>query len=257
MTSTGVAEPVQLTKQSPSATAVMSVVRPYTMLLDPQQLDLAVKMQAKSYALLKWVGQGVSSGLLSFRTAHEYSTLPHAAADWIDKHYLNIPDAARVDQKDIRVFANFFSTYLENSFDLIANPGKIKFSPDAHCFCPMCSWMIDAPNLKTKSLSTADKKRALKMQVHSVIQLSIDFGAKLDESLAETIVSDNGETTALLAYGHDLIQRLNATANGPAVLALWRRFAWNLSGSPKPKFRLSAKMILNAESELSVLLSAG
>jgi hypothetical protein len=226
------------------------------MLLDPQQLDIAVKMQAKSYALLKWVGQGVSSGLLSFRTAHEYSTLPHAAAHWIDKHHLNIPDAARVDQRDIPVFANFFSTYLENSFDLIANPGKIKFSPDAHCFCPMCSWMIDAPNLKTKSLTTADKKRALKMQVHSIIQLGTACGAKLDESRAVAIVSDNGETTALLAYGHDLIQRLNAIANGPAVLALWRRFAWNSSGSPKPKFRLSAKMILNAESELLALLSA-
>ena len=232
------------------------LVRPLNMLLDRQQLDLAVKMQAKSYILLKWVAQGVSSGLLSFRTAHDYSTLPHAAADWIDKHYLNIPDAARVDRKDVPVFANFFSTYLENSFDLIANPGRIKFSLDAHCFCPMCSWMIDAPNLKAKSLTTADKKRALRMQVHSILQLGIDCDAKLDESRAETIVSENGETTALLAYGHDLIQRLNATANGPAVLALWRRFAWNSSGSPKPKFRLSTKMILNAESDLQALLAA-
>ena len=226
------------------------------MLLDRQQLDLAVQMQAKSYALLKWVGQGVSSGLISFRTAHEYSTLPHAAADWIDKHYLNIPDAARVDRKDIPVFANFFSTYLENSFDLIANPGKVKFSPDAHCFCPMCSWLIDAPNLKTKSLSTADKKRALKMQMHSVIQLGIDCGARLDETRAEEIASENGEATALLAYGHDLIQRLNAVANGPAVLALWRRFAWNSSGSPKPKFKLTSQMMLKAESDLQVLLAA-
>jgi hypothetical protein len=101
---------VSVFQASTGRNPVNAVVRPYTMLLDPQQLDLAVKMQAKSYALLKWVGQGVSSGLLSFRTAHEYSTLPHAAADWIDKHYLNIPDAARVDQKDIRVVANFFST---------------------------------------------------------------------------------------------------------------------------------------------------
>ena len=226
------------------------------MLLDQQQLDLSVEMQAKSYSLLKWVGKSVSSGLLSFQTAHQYSTLPLAAADWIDKHYLNIPEAARVDKKDIPVFANFFSTYLENSFDLIANPGKIKFSPDAHCFCPMCSWMIDAPNLKTKSLSTADKKRALRMQIHSVLQLGIDTGAKLDESRAEAIVSDNGEATALLAYGHDLIQRLDAIANGPAVLALWRRFAWKSSGSPKPNFRLSTKMILNAESELRALVAA-
>jgi hypothetical protein len=226
------------------------------MLLDQHKLDLAVEMQAKSYALLKWVGQSVSSGLLSFRTAHEYSTLPLAAAGWIEKHYLNIPDAARVDPKDVPIFANFFSTYLENSFDLIANPGKIKFSPDAHCFCPMCSWMIDAPNLQTKSLSAADKKRALKMQVHSILQLGFDVSARLDESRAETIVSNNGEATALLAYGHDLIQRLDAVANGPAVLALWRRFAWNSSGSPKPKFRLSAKMILDAESELRTLVAA-
>lgn len=224
------------------------------MLLDQQQLDLAVEMQAKSYALLKWVGQSVSSGLLSFRSAHKYSTLPLAAADWIDKHYLNIPEAARVDSKHIPLFANFFSTYLENSFDLIENPGKIKFSPDAHCFCPMCSWMIDAPNLKTKSLSAADKKRALTMQINSVLQLGIDTSAKLDASRAEAIVSENGETTALFAYGHDLIQRLDAIANGPAVLALWRRFAWNSSGSPKPKFRLSTEMILNAESELRNLV---
>ena len=230
-------------------------LRPLKMLLDPQKLDIAVDMQAKSYALLKWVGQAVSSGLLSFRTAHEYSTLPLAAADWIEKHFLNIPAAARVKHDDIPIFANFFSTYLENSFDLIASPGRIKYSPDAHCFCPMCSWMIDAPHLKTKTLSTADKKRAVKMQQHAVIQLGIDIGAKPNEVLAEKIVSENGEPSALIAYGHDLIQRLHGIANGPAVLALWRRFAWNSSGSPKPKFRLSTKMMLDAESQLRTLLA--
>ena len=233
----------------------MGAVRPRNMLLDQQQLELSIEMQAKSYALLKWVGQGVSSGLLSFHTVHEYTTLPLAAADWIEKHYLNIPAAARVAQNDIPVFANFFSTYLENSFDLIANPGRIRYSPDSHCFCPMCSWMIDTPHLKTKSLSTADKKRAAKMQVHCILQLGIDIGAKPNESRSEEIVAENGEATALLAYGHDLIQRLDAIANGPAVLALWRRFAWNSSGSPKPKFRLSTRLVLNAESQLRNLLA--
>lgn len=226
------------------------------MFLDQQKLALAVEMQAKSYTLLRWVGESVSSGLHSFQTAHTYSTLPLAAADWIDKHYLNIPEAARVARTDIPAFANFFSTYLENSFDLIESPGRIRFSPDAHCFCPMCSWMIDAPNLKTKSLSAGDKKRALRMQIHSILQIGIDTGAMLDESRAEAIVSDNGEATALVAYGHDLIQRLDAIANGPAVLALWRRFAWNASGSPKPKFRLSTQMIISAESDLRALVTA-
>ena len=225
------------------------------MLLDQQQLGLAVEMQAKSYALLKWVGQAVDSGLLTFQTAHKYSTLPQAAADWIEKHYLNIPAAARVNQNDVAVFANFFSTYLENSFDLIERPGTIRFSPDAHCFCPMCSWMIDAPRLKTKVLSAADKKRAARMQERAVWQLDIDVGANPTETLAEEIVAEHGEATALLAYGHDLIERLAGTAHGPAVLALWRKFAWSSSGSPKPKFRLSTKLIMDAQSHLKTLFS--
>ena len=227
--------------------------------IDPKQLELAVDMQAKSYALLKWVGQAVSSGLLSFHTAHEYTSLPLAAKDWIERHYLNIPVAARVDEQHLTAFANFFSTYLENSFDLITNPGKIKFSPGAHCFCPMCSWMVDAPHLKTKSLTTADKKRAVRMQVKAVMQLGIDAGAALDELRAEEIVSrpETGEASALHAYGHDLIQRLNAIANGPAALALWRRFAWSTTGAPKPRFKLTSKMILDAESQLRTLLIAG
>lgn len=223
------------------------------MLLDQQQLGLAVEIQAKSYSLLKWVGQAVDSGLLTFQTAHKYSTLPQAATDWIEKHFLNIPAAARVDRDNIPVFANFFSTYLENSFELVANPGRIRYSPDAHCFCPMCSWMIDAPRLKTKAVSAADKKRAGRMQVRAVWQLGIDVGANPTVTLAEEIVAENGEATALLAYGHDLIERLDAAAHGPAILALWRKFAWSSSGSPKPKFRLSTKLIIDAESHLQAL----
>ena len=240
------------------AETMNSDVRPLKMFIDPKQLELAVEMQAKSYALLKWVGQAVSSGLLSFRTAHEYSSLPIAAKDWIEKHYLNIPSEARVGLNDLPVFANFFSTYLENSFDLIANPGRVKYSPDAHCFCPMCSWMVDAPHLKTKSLTTADKKRAMRMQINALIQLGIDTGSTVDERRAEEIAShpDTCEVSALHAYGHDLIQRLDAIANGPAVLALWRRFAWSSSGSPKPKFRLKSKMIQDAELRLRNLLLA-
>lgn len=228
------------------------------MLLDPQQLDLAVAMQAKSYALLKWVGQAVSTRALSFHTAHQSASLPAAAKDWIENNYWNIPSAARVDEKDTLVFANFFSTYLENSFDLIESPGKIKYSPDAHCFCQFCSWMVDAPHLKTKSLTTRHKKHAVNMQIDALMQLAIDIGADLDKSRAEEIANhpETGEASALHAYGHDLIQRLNGIANGPSVLALWRRFAWNASGSPKPKFQLKAKMILDAESQLRTLLIA-
>ena len=114
--------------------------------------------------------------------------------------------------------------------------------------------MIDAPHLKTKTLSIADKKRAVKMQVHALVQLGLDIGAQSAESRSEAIVADNatGEATALFAYGHDLIRRLDGTANGPAVLVLWRRFAWTSLGSPKTKFRLSSSMILGSVAAVQV-----
>ena len=62
------------------------------------------------------------------------------------------------------------------------------------------------------------------------------------------------EDASLLAYGYDLRQREKGIANGPAVLALWRGFAWNESGSPKHDFRLKAKMITAAEERLAALL---
>jgi hypothetical protein len=222
------------------------------MLLDREQLEIAVHMHAKSYALLKWVAQAVTSGTISFGTAHQYASLPIAAKDWIEKHYLNFPEESRVEFEDITTFANFFSTYLENSFDLVSNPGWIKFSPRAHCFCPMCSWMIEAPRLKTKLLTASDKKRATKMQCHSMIQLAIDTACQLDETKAQTIVDDEvfAESTASLAYGHDLVLRLDGVATGPAVLALWRRFAWTKMGSPKKQFRLQSELMLKAESRL-------
>ena len=97
------------------------------------------------------------------------------------------------------------------------------------------------------------------MQINAIMQLGIDAGATAVELRAEEIVSrpETGEASALHAYGYDLIQRLNAIANGPAVLALWRRFAWNTTGSPKPRFRLNSRMIIDAESQLRTLLFSG
>ena len=143
-------------------------------MLDPTKLRHAVDMQHRSYLLLKWVASAVTSGFVSFKTAHTYSTLPLAAEAWIAGHYSNIPANARPAREDLAAFAAFFSTYLTNSFDLIANPGQQLFSPDAHCFCPMCSWLIDAPNLMTKKVTSADKRRAHRIRVATLLKTALE-----------------------------------------------------------------------------------
>ena len=225
--------------------------------IDSNRIAHAIDMQQRSYKLLQWMASAVNDGFISFKTAHDYSNLPDAAAGWIAGHYNNIPDVARAPLDDLPEFTLFFSTYLQNSFDLIASPGKQLYSPEAHCFCPMCSWLVDAPNLKAKKLSSADKRRANKMRLNAVSQLAIDNSiAVSSDSITELLKErQNHYDASLLAYGHDLLQRLKGIANGPAVLSLWRGFAWDENGSPKYKFKLTTDMIMNAESQLLAALN--
>ena len=221
-------------------------------MLDSDQIAHAIDMQQRSYKLLQWMASAVKDGFISFATAHNYSNLPDATTGWIVGHYNNIPDDSRVPRESLPEFAAFFSTYLLNSFDLGDSSGKQLYSPGAHCFCPMCSWLIDAPNLKTKKLSAIDKRRADKMRVNAITQIAIDNSITLADSAALALLDcdQNKRDASLVAYGYDLLQRLNGIATGPAVLALWRSFAWEKTGSPKRYFKLKSVTIMDAKLSL-------
>ncbi|MGB7343915.1 MAG: hypothetical protein WBD20_06865 [Pirellulaceae bacterium] len=225
-------------------------------MLETTEIHRLVDLQQRSYVLLQWMAKAVSEGFVNFQTAHSYSTLPEAAEEWIAGHYANIPDDARPPRDELTAFCQFFSTYLINSFDFVSNPGTQLYSPDAHCFCPMCSWLVDAPNLKTKKVRSTDKRRAEKMRLDAVRSLAARHQFKVAEREIEQWLCDPEISfdASLLAYGIDLLHREKGVANGPAVLSLWRRFAWNETGSPKRGFFLKPKMIIDAQTRLLALL---
>jgi hypothetical protein len=217
------------------------------------ELSRTIDLQKRSYELLQWVASAVKKGFIAFNAAHSYSSASSAAEDWIQRHYQNIPENARPSHSDLKDFSGLFSTYLENSFELVSSPGKQLYSPNAHCFCPMCSWLVDAPNLKVKTPTPKDKKRAQKMMTDAINRLAIENHVRLSEKRVEEIANDpdQREEIALCAYGVDLLQRMKGIAVGPAALVLWRNFAWLPSGSPKKKFELTADLILAAEKAIS------
>ncbi len=224
------------------------------------ELLRAIDLQKRSYVLLQWLASAVKRGFITFNAAHSYSSASSAAEDWIERHYQNIPENARPLAPDLKDFSSLFSTYLENSFELVSSPGKHLYSPNAHCFCQMCSWLVDAPNLKTKTPTPKDKKRAQKLMIDVINRIATENGVKMLEKDGEVIANDPNlrEKVALCAYGFDLFQRMNGIAVGTAALVLWRSFAWLPSGSPKKKFELTADLILNAETAIRerVLLEA-
>jgi hypothetical protein len=221
-------------------------------LFERTEIERAIDLQQRSYKLLLWMTDAVERGFITFKAAHTFSTLPEAARGWLDSHYESLPTQACPPREDLTAFANLFSTYLDNSFDLIEHPGQRLYSPDAHCFCPLCSWMVAMPRLQTKTLMRSDKERARKLTVSALRQLALELDVPLDASVAEAIADEPEmrEQLALVAYGHDLLRRLGGIAEGPASLALWRRFAWTPQGSPKHGFELTAAAILDAEAEV-------
>jgi len=225
-------------------------------MLTKSELTRLIDMQHRSYLLLKWMAKAVSEGFVNVEAAHNHATLPEAAEAWILRHYLNIPGDTRPVREDLPAFAAFFSTYLTNSFDLITEPGKQLYSPGGHCFCPWCSWLIDAPNLKPKKLTATDKRIAQRMRISALLALASEHHISARKDQIEASLHDRQvfEDASLLAYAYDLPQRERGIANGAGVLALWRGFAWNESGSPKQKFQLKPELIIGAETRLVTLL---
>ena len=226
-------------------------------MFDADEMAEAVSLQGRCYLLLRWMADAVKAGFISFEAAHTYASLEEAAAGWIEKHYVDIPAAARPPREHLPAFAAFFSTYMTNSFDLVSDPGKRLYSPEAHCFCPLCSWLVDVPNLQPKRLTPAHKRKAHRLRIKSVEGIAMEAGLLLPTELAEEIAKDSTlrEACSLVAYGEDLLVRRRGVANGPAVLALWRGFAWTQTGSPKRKFVLRAEDILAAEAKLRSVIA--
>ncbi len=126
----------------------------------------------------------------------------------------------------------------------------------AGCLCPICSYWIQAPYLKTKKITGKHKKRAQKLKVDYLTKLFLHHDLPINTQQVSVLVSDS-ETTkelALLAYTDELLKRIEGHKEGPALLALWREFAWDDSGSPIKAFKLLSTMILKLEEKIIDLI---
>ena len=227
-------------------------------MLDAAQISEAVDLQKRSYRLLRWIADAVEQGFVPHQAANSYGSTQTAALAWLTERYDILPLRTRPARHQLVPFAGVFSTYLENSFDILPRPTRQLYSPEAHCFCPLCSWLVDAPRLRPKKVRNAHKRRAREMQRDVVLQLAQERGVPLNEAEASALlgVQELREPLALVAYAADLLKRLQGVASGPAVLVLWRRFAWHPEGAPKKGYTLEAAAILEAEDTLRTRILA-
>jgi hypothetical protein len=218
---------------------------------DEKELRSAVDAQRRSYRLLRWVATAVERGFIQFNRAHAYARDADAAAAWIDQHFADLPVDGRPEERSgapLRRFANVFTTYLLTSFEIVKSPG-VRLASACGCFCPFCAHLSAAPRLKAKNVSTKDKLRAARLKRDYVEGIALESRVAMNVRIESALLDSThlGREVALATYGRELLRRCEGVSSGPAVLALWRQFAWKPSGSPIPNFELEAGQILEAE----------
>ena len=221
-------------------------------------IERAVGLQRQSYRLLRWMSDAVNRGFLSFTAAHRFATLPEAFSAWVKEHRAGLPPDARPSEDDLPAFSHLFATYLVGSFDLVEEPGERLASWEHHCFCPLCSWLVDMPRLRPKQVTRYAKRRAKDLEAIAIRQLARELEVSLTNARVDAIIADPElrDARALVAYAHDLLRRMQGIAEATVSLALWRRFAWHPEGSPKQGFELTASAILEGERALIVAMTA-
>ena len=218
-------------------------------MLEREQVEHAVDVQARGYHLIQWLESALERGFLRLEAAEDFTDSRTAAREWILRHRLAMPERARPSEGSELDLANYFSTYVDCTFDFEAVPGERLFSYEQHCWCPFCAWMVRKPHLRPKRLTRRDRWDARRWKADWLKQLALETGRELSESWIESLLEDEDlrEDLALCAYAFDLLKRLKGVGRGPGTLVLWRQFAWTRQGSPKSNFRLSARAILEAQ----------
>ena len=170
-----------------------------------------------------------------------------------------LPSKCRPERdEDVDCFANLLASYLEVSFELEEQPGQ-RFDTSCGCRCPLCRRLAFAGHLKTKKVTSSDKRSANVLLRQRLRALAGELAVALDDAHTERLAARGVllEQLALLAWTHELLRRAEGHPSGPEVLALWRLFAWTPEGSPRKGFTLTAAKILAAEAEVVVALRAG
>jgi len=226
------------------------------MWMDRESVERAVRIQRTGYRFLKWLESALERGFVEPEAAAGYAAEGAAAREWIERHWANLPPEARPERDEVEDFANYFTTYVDGSFTLDADPGEVLFSD--HCNCPFCSWMVRRKHLRPARTLSGDKKRARTMQGNYVAQLALDLGLECDASLVEALCgrSDLRAAIGLATYAADLQRRMRGFNEGAAALVLWRTFAWDEHGSPKRNFELTADEAWAAQDAIARELKA-
>jgi hypothetical protein len=149
-------------------------------MLNPEEMDKALQLQVKAYGLLRWVGDAVRKGELTFSAVHTYTMASESLRDWIQTYSRQIPGKWRPrldDPAELEQFIHLFVSYLSTSFELVEDPPPRAVSVSDGCMCDLCRRMVAAAgsHLKARKLDSRDRQRARELKREYLVDLASWF----------------------------------------------------------------------------------
>lgn len=192
-------------------------------MLDTNDLALAVDLHRRSYRMLLWLSDRARRSDELVNVIHSSVSTREAAYEWMTRLYGSLPGDTRPETRLLRQYADFFSTYLQTSFTYDDQPTRT-VNP-CGCYCRYCTYIVSAPALKTRRVTTRDKRRAGKLVEDRLLELAYEEGLPQRGIALSGLLADVDVRVAAAwsTYGSWLIRRCRGQTPGPALLALWRK----------------------------------
>jgi hypothetical protein len=224
------------------------------LLFDRNELNRLLGLQEMSYNLLRWVGDSLESGQLSFSRTHSSLGSAEAAEEWIARHYAILPKELKPPRSDLTSFAHVFASYLTTSFRLCPVAAPPKLAP-GQCLCDYCWFLRDARHLVLRNPTNKDREVADGLKLRCLRAIAEQLGESLTLEQEKNLLGQPEFSLELahVSYAFELRRRCEFSSQGPGVLWLWRAIAWH-EGKPRRDFKLTADRILAAQAAVESAL---
>jgi hypothetical protein len=195
------------------------------------ELESALDLQKRAYALLLWTGKEARRLL-----ADESLSSSAKCADWLKRHLNEFPVELRPGADEFDGFAKMLTSFFNTSFHLEGAGGNVRLIRGRK--------FKDGRNKKYAQGRAAEVAEELTRV--AIASLAKEEGVRLEGDLIANILKDDALTAqvSLWAYGCELVRRSQFASQGSAVHHLW------LELDEKKRRGLNAEAIWKARSAL-------
>jgi hypothetical protein len=200
--------------------------------MNMEELEKALDLQKRAYALLLWIGKHAQQ--LLDQQALSSSTL---CIDCLKRHGDEFPTELRPGSSELDGFAKMLTSFFDTSFHLEGGDGS-----DAR--------LVRGRKFKDgrnrKYAQGRAEQAAAELSRIAVASLAQDEAIAIEDEAVSAILKDDAVASmvSLWAYGCELVRRSQFSSQGPAVHRLWLELDEN------KRKRLNAEQIWKARSIL-------